>query len=49
MSEGQVSLDDLVVLPIADDVAYTVGTEHGHVNTIGVDWRVTNIYRREGG
>jgi len=49
MSEGQVWLDDLVVLPIADDVAYTVGTEHGQVNTIGVDWRVTNIYRREGG
>jgi len=53
MSEGQVSLDDLVVLPIADDVAYTVGTEHGQVkggdDTIGVEWRVTNIYRREGG
>jgi ketosteroid isomerase-like protein len=53
-SEGQVSLDDLVVLPIADDVAYTVGaytvgTEHGQVNTIGVDQRVTTIYRREGG
>jgi ketosteroid isomerase-like protein len=49
MSEGQVSLDDLVILPIADDVAYTVGTVHGQVNTIGVDLRVTNIYRREGG
>ena len=53
LSDGQVALDDLVVLPIADDVAYTVGTEHGQVkvggDTIGVDWRVTNIYRREGG
>jgi ketosteroid isomerase-like protein len=49
MSEGQVSLDDLVVLPIADDVAYTVGAVHGQVNTIGVDLRATNIYRREGG
>ena len=53
MSEGQVSLDDLVVLPIADDVAYTVGTEHGQAkvgdDTIGIEWRVTNIYRREGG
>jgi ketosteroid isomerase-like protein len=49
MFEGQVSLDDLIVLPIADDVAYTVGTEHGQVNTIGVDQRVTTIYRREGG
>ena len=52
MSEGQVSLDDLVVLPIADDVAYTVGTEHGQAkvgdDTIGIEWRVTNIYRREG-
>ena len=29
ISDGQVSLEDLVVLPLADDVAYTVGTEHG--------------------
>ncbi len=53
ISDGQVSLDDLVVLPIADDVAYTVGTEHGQAkvggDTVDVDWRVTNIYRREGG
>ena len=53
MSEGQVSLADLVVLPIADDVAYTVGTEHGQAkfagDQISVEWRVTNIYRREGG
>ena len=53
ISDGQVSLDDLVVLPISDDVAYTVGTEHGRAkfgsDTIGVEWRVTNIYRREGG
>ncbi len=53
MSDGQVSLDDLVIVPLADDVAYTVGTEHGQVkvggDTIDVDWRVTNIYRREGG
>jgi ketosteroid isomerase-like protein len=53
LSAGQVSLDDLVVLPIADGVAYTVGTEHGQVkvggDTVGVDWRVTNIYRREAG
>ena len=53
ISDGQVSLDDLVVLPIAEDVAYTVGTEHGHAkfggDSIDVEWRVTNIYRREGG
>ena len=28
-SGGQVSLEDLVVVPLADDVAYTLGTEHG--------------------
>ena len=53
ISDGQVSLEDLVVVPLADDVAYTVGTEHGQAkvggDTVGVDWRVTNIYRREGG
>jgi ketosteroid isomerase-like protein len=42
-----------VVVPIADDVAYTLGTEHGQAKlggeSIGIDWRVTNIYRREGG
>ena len=27
MSEGQVSLDNSVVVPIAGDVAYTLGTE----------------------
>jgi ketosteroid isomerase-like protein len=34
-------------------VAYTLGTEHGQAKlggeSIGIDWRVTNIYRREGG
>ncbi len=53
ISDGQVSLEDLVVVPLADDVAYTVGTEHGQAkiggDTVDVDWRVTNIYRREGG
>jgi ketosteroid isomerase-like protein len=53
ISEGQISLDDLVVIPIADDVAYTLGTEHGQMKVGGepvrIDWRVTNIYRREGG
>ena len=52
-SEGQVSLVSLVVVPLADDVAYTLGTEHGQAKlgneTVGIDWRVTNIYRREGG
>ena len=52
-SDGQVSIEDLVVVPLADDVAYTVGTEHGQAKlgdeTVGIDWRVTNIYRREEG
>ena len=38
---------------LSDDVAYTVGTEHGQAKladeTVGIDWRVTNIYRREEG
>jgi ketosteroid isomerase-like protein len=53
ISEGQISLDDLVVVPIADDVAYTLGTEHGQMKVgdepVRIDWRATNIYRREGG
>jgi ketosteroid isomerase-like protein len=53
MSDGQVSVDDLVVVPISDDVAYTLGTEHGQMKfggeTVLIDGRVTAIYRREGG
>jgi ketosteroid isomerase-like protein len=52
MSDGQVSVEDLVVVPLADDVAYTLGREHGQVKVGGepvlIDWRVTTIYRREG-
>jgi ketosteroid isomerase-like protein len=52
-SEVQVALDELVVVPIADDAAYTLGTEHGQAKLGGepvrIDWRATNIYRREGG
>jgi len=52
-SEGQVSLNDLVVVPVTDDVAYTLGTERGQAKlgdeTVGIDWRATNIYRREEG
>jgi ketosteroid isomerase-like protein len=50
-SDGQVALDDLVAVPISEDAAYTLGTEHGQAKvgdaSIGIDWRVTNIYRRE--
>src|SRR5919199_506178 len=53
-SGGQVSLEDLVVVPLADDVAYTLGTEQGQATlrdeTVSIDWRGENIYRRgEGG
>jgi ketosteroid isomerase-like protein len=52
-SDGQVSLDGLVVVPLSDDVAYTLSTENGQARlgdeTIAIDWRVTNIYRREEG
>ena len=50
---GQVALDEMVVVPISEDAAYTLGTEHGQgrigEQTVGIDWRVTNIYRREAG
>ena len=50
-SGGQVALDEMVVVPISEDAAYTLGTEHvqGRVGdqTLRIDWRVTNIYRRE--
>jgi ketosteroid isomerase-like protein len=53
MSDGQVSADDLVVVPQTDDVAYTLGRERGQVKVGGepvlIDLRVTTIYRREDG
>jgi ketosteroid isomerase-like protein len=52
-SGGQVALDEMVVVPISEDAAYTLGTEHGQASigdaTVGIEWRVTNIYRREAG
>ena len=52
-SDGQAALDDLVVVPIADDVVYTLGTDHGQMKVgdqpVLIDGRVTTIYRREGG
>ena len=36
----------------SEDAAYTLGTERGRresESTVGIDWRVTNIYRREAG
>ena len=50
-SGGQVALDEMVVFAISEDAAYTLGTEHGQASVgeqmVGIDWRVTNIYRRE--
>ena len=50
-SGGQVALDEMAVVPISEDAAYTLGTEHGQASigeeTVGIDWRVTNIYRHE--
>ncbi len=41
------------MVPITEDAAYTLGTEHGHRKvgdeTIHFEGRVTNIYRREAG
>src|ERR671920_2219169 len=52
-SDGQVSIEGLVVVPLSDDVAYTLGTERGQATlgeeTVGIDWRVTNIFRGEKG
>ena len=52
-SDGQVSIEGLVAVPLSDDVAYTLGHEQGQATlgeeTVGIDWRVTNIYRREEG
>jgi hypothetical protein len=46
-----VALVEMVVFAISEDAAYTLGTEHGQGSvgeqTVGIDWRVTNIYRRE--
>jgi hypothetical protein len=52
-SDEQVEPEDLVVVPTAGDVAYTLSTEHGQAKladeSIRIDWRATNIYRREAG
>ena len=52
-SEGRATVEDLVVVPLTEDVAYTIGTERfeGEVGGEQVhgEWRATNIYRREDG
>ena len=50
-SGGQVALDEIVVFAISEDAAYTLGTEHGQGSigdqTVRIEWRATNGYRRE--
>src|ERR671911_2609360 len=52
-SDGQVSIEDLVVVPLSEDVAYTLGSEHGQAKlgdqTVGIDWRGTDNYPHEEG
>jgi len=52
-SDGRATADDLVVIPLAEDVAYTIGIERfeGKVagETLRGEWRDTNIYKREDG
>jgi ketosteroid isomerase-like protein len=50
---SEVTVPDLVVLPLGTDAAYTLGTEQiqGNVGgqTVTAGARATNVYRREGG
>src|SRR5947209_1160474 len=52
-SEGRCAVDDLEVIPITEDAAYTIGTERFEGKVGGEqlrgEWRATNIYRREDG
>jgi len=52
-SEGRATADELEVIPITEDAAYTIGTERfeGKVGgeSLRGEWRATNIYRREDG
>ena len=50
-SGGQVAVDEMVVVPISEDAAFTLGTEHGQASIgdqrLRIEWRATNVYRRE--
>jgi ketosteroid isomerase-like protein len=52
-SEGRATVEDLVVVALSEDVAYTIGTERFEGKLGGEplhgEWRATNIYRREDG
>ena len=53
ITDGRVTVTDLTVVPLSDDIGYTLGVEHGE-GTLGgepiqFDARTTNIYWREAG
>jgi len=52
-SGGRSAVDDLEVIPLTEEVAYTIGTERFEGKVGGEqlhgEWRATNIYRREEG
>ena len=53
VTNGEVAYEDVVVVPISDDVAYTIGTERakGTIGDVTAQFaaRATNIYRKERG
>jgi ketosteroid isomerase-like protein len=53
VSNGKASAEDLVVVPLSEDLAYTVGIERAQgtigATTVQFGARATNIYRRENG
>lgn len=53
ISEGSVEVSDLRITMLADDAAYTIGTENASATIGGTlvsfSARCTNVYRREGG
>ena len=51
-SDGRVALDEVVVVPISEDAAYTLGTERGQgkvgEQTVRIDWRYERLPSRSG-
>ncbi len=51
VSDGQVALEDLVVIPLGAEAAYTLGNERATARVAGepvsFTARATNVYRRE--
>ncbi|HUX86025.1 MAG TPA: nuclear transport factor 2 family protein [Chloroflexota bacterium] len=53
ISNGQVAAEDLVIVPVTSDVAYTLCTERAQGTiggeTVNFETRATNLYRNEDG